>query len=178
MWRFQQIGASVLPKDDAIRLSVIRGPWRTNPGADEGKDSVGYSIYPHRGGWRDGKVEFQAMAFNSPLLAQQEPSHPKPKEPWGRRKETGVPNSYSLIKIDSDHVALYAMKQIEGFYDHDAIIRLVELEGREGDVTIELPRSLKAVETNLLEDTILGPIVEGTSLHFHMKPGDQDAALC
>jgi hypothetical protein len=69
------------------------------------------------------------------------------------------------------------MKQMEGFYDHDAIIRFVELEGREGDVTIELPRSLKAVETNLLEDTVLGPIGEGASLHFHMKPWDQDAAL-
>ena len=165
-------------KDNVIRLSVIRGPWRPDPRADEGTHSVGYSIYPHRGGWRDGKVEFQAMAFNSPLLAQQEPSHAKPEEPWGRKKETGLPDSYSLIKTDSDRVALYAMKQMEGFYDHDAIIRFVELEGREGDVTIELPRSLKAVETNLLEEHRL-------RTHWrrrfptlpHEAVGDQDAAL-
>jgi alpha-mannosidase len=109
------------------------------------------------------------MAFNSPLLALQEPSHASPQEQWATKKG-GLPDSYSFIKTDSDHVVLYAMKQMEGFYDTDAIIRFVELEGREGDVTIELPRSLKVVETNMLEDTVLGPVGEGSSIHFHMKP--------
>jgi alpha-mannosidase len=153
-----------------IRLSAIRGPWRPDPRADEGIHRFRYSIYPHRGSWRDGKVEFHALAFNSPLLAQQEPSHARPIEPWGRKKEMGLPDSYSLIKTESNHVALSAMKQMEGFYDHDAVLRFVELEGREGDVTVELPHSFKAVETNLLEDTALGPMGEGTSIHFHMKP--------
>jgi alpha-mannosidase len=62
------------------------------------------------------------------------------------------------------------MKQMEGFYDTDAIVRFVELEGREGNVTIQLPRSVKAVETNLLEDTLLEPIGEGSSIHFQVKP--------
>jgi len=53
-----------------------------------------------------------------------------------------------------------------------------ELEGREGDVTVELPHSLKAVETNLLEDTVLGPIGEGTSIHFHMKPWEIKTVRC
>ena len=156
-------------KDNVIRLSVIRGPWDPDPRADEGVHSVGYSIYPHRGGWRDGKVEFQAMAFNSPLLAQQEPAHASPQEQWATKKG-GLPDSFSFIKTHSDHVALYAMKQMEGFYDTDAIVRFVELEGREGDVSIEMPRSFKVIETNLLEDTVLGPIGEGSSIHFHMKP--------
>jgi alpha-mannosidase len=156
-------------KDNVIHLSVIRGPWGPDPRADEGVHSFSYSIYPHRGGWRDGKVEFQAMAFNSPLLARQELSHASPQEQWATKKG-GLPDSYSFIKTDSDHVALYAMKQMEGFYDTDAIVRFVELEGREGNVTIQLPRSVKAVETNLLEDTLLEPIGEGSSIHFQVKP--------
>jgi alpha-mannosidase len=156
-------------KDNLIRLSVIRGPWGPDPRADEGEHSFGYSIYPHRGGWKDGKVEFQALAFNSPLLALQEPAHASPQEQWAG-KQGGLPEAYSFIKTESDHVVLYAMKQMEGFYDTDAILRFFECEGREGDVSIQLPRSVRAVETNMLEDIILGPIGEGQTIHFHMKP--------
>jgi alpha-mannosidase len=128
-----------------------------------------YSIYPHSGGWREGKVQFQALAFNSPLLAMQEPEHASPQEQWGGKKG-GLPDDYSFIKTNSDHVVLYALKQMEGFYDTDAIARFVETEGREGDVTIELPRQVTATETTLLEDVSVGPVGEGATIKFHMKP--------
>ena len=156
-------------KDNAIHLSVIRGPWAPDPRADEGEHTFGYSIYPHRGGWREGKVVFQALAFNSPLLAMQEPQHASPQEQWAG-KSGGLPDSYSFIKTNSDHVVLYALKQMEGFYDTDAIARFVETEGREGDVTIELPRKVVATETTLLEDVNVGPVGEGSKIQFHMKP--------
>jgi len=156
-------------KDNLIRLSVIRGPWGPDPRADEGQHTLGYSIYPHRGGWKEGKVGFQAFAFNSPLLALQEPAHASPQEQWAGKKG-GLPDAYSFIKTESDHVVLYAMKQMEGFYDTDAILRFFECEGREGDVSIQLPRAVRVVETNLLEDIVLGPIGDGQDIHFHMKP--------
>jgi alpha-mannosidase len=59
---------------------------------------------------------------------------------------------------------------VEGFYDTDAILRFFECEGREGEVTIQLPRPVRVVETNLLEDTVVGSIGEGQTIHFHMKP--------
>jgi len=156
-------------KDNVIRLSVIRGPWGPDPRADEGHHSFGYSVYPHRGGWREGKVEFQALAFNSPLMALQEPAHASPQEQWAG-KAGGLPDAYSFIKTESDHVVLYAMKQMEGFYDTDAILRFFECEGREGDVSIQLPRSVRVLETNLLEDVVLGNIGEGQTIRFQMKP--------
>jgi alpha-mannosidase len=156
-------------KDNAIHLSVIRGPWGPDPRADEGEHIFGYSIYPHHGTWREGKVQFQALAFNSPLLVMQEPAHASPQEQWAGKKG-GLPDAYSFIKTRSDHVVLYALKQMEGFYDTDAIARFVECEGREGDVTIELPREVRATETTLLEDVSVGPVGEGTTLQFHIKP--------
>lgn len=62
------------------------------------------------------------------------------------------------------------MKQMEGFYDSDAILRFFECEGREGDVSIQLPRSVRVLETNLLEDVVLGTVGEGQAIHFRMKP--------
>jgi len=59
---------------------------------------------------------------------------------------------------------------MEGFYDTDAIARFVECEGREGDVTIEIPRQVRATETTLLEDVSVGPVGEGTTIQFHIKP--------
>jgi len=156
-------------KSNAIHLSVIRGPWDPDPRADEGEHTFGYSIYPHRGDWREGKVPQQAMAFNSPLISLQEPHHASSQEQWAGKKG-GLPDAYSFIKTDSDHVVLYALKQMEGFYDMDAIARFVETEGREADVTIHLPHAVKATETTLLEDVLVGPVGEGTTLKFHMKP--------
>ncbi|MCL5006265.1 MAG: glycosyl hydrolase-related protein [Acidobacteria bacterium] len=154
--------------NDIIRLSVIRGPWYPDPRADEGHHSFGYSIYPHAGGWREGKVEFQALDFNQPLLALQEPAHRSPQES-SAGEGGGLPESYSFIKTDSDHVILYAMKQMEGFYNKDPILRFFECEGRPGEVSVQFPFRVRAVETNLLEDTI-GPIGEGETIHFAMKP--------
>jgi alpha-mannosidase len=156
-------------KNSVIHLSAIRGPWAPDPRADEGEHTFGYSIYPHKGGWRESKVPFQAMAFNSPLLSMQEPQHASSQEQWAGKKG-GLPETYSFIKTDSDHVVLYALKQMEGFYDTDAIARFVEIEGREGDVTIHLPRQVRATETTLLEDVSVGPVGEGTTIQFHMKP--------
>ena len=156
-------------KDNVIRLSVIRGPWGPDPRADEGLHTFSYSIYPHQGGWREGKVVLEALAFNSPLISLQEPAHASPQEQWAG-KSGGLPEAYSFIKTDSDHVVLYALKQMEGFYDTDAILRLYETEGREGDVTLEFPRSLRVTETNFLEDVVIGPVGEGRTVRFHMKP--------
>jgi alpha-mannosidase len=157
-------------RDNAIHLSVIRGPWGPDPRTDEGEHEFGYSIFPHPGGWREGKVQFQALAFNSPLLALQEPKHPSPQWLWGNGRTAGLPDVYSFLKTGSDHVVLSALKQMEGFYDMDAIARFVEVEGREGDVTLEIPRKVRATETTLLEDVIVGPLGEGTTIKFHMKP--------
>jgi alpha-mannosidase len=155
-------------KDNLIRISVIRGPIFPDPRADEGFHAFAYSIYPHREGWREGKVMQQALAFNSPLLALQEPEHHRPRDPRSGQL-WGLPDAYSFVKTDSDHVLLYAMKQMEGFYDTDAILRFFECEGREGDVTLQLPRRVRATETDLLEETI-GPVGEGQTIRFHMKP--------
>lgn len=155
-------------KDNVLRISVIRGPIDPDPRADEGFHTFGYAIYPHQGGWREGKVMQQALAFNSPLLAMQEPAHHRPRVP-STGELAGLPDVQSFIRTDSDHVILYAMKQMEGFYDRDAILRFFECEGREGDVAIHLPFRVRASETNLLEETS-GVVGEGETIRFRMRP--------
>ena len=161
-------------ENNTIRISVIRGAVYPDPRADEGVHSFGYSIYPHKGGWREAKVMFQGLAFNAPLVALEETVHSRPDPRinaiiFSPDARSGLPDTFSFVKTDSDHVMLYAFKQMEGFYDTDPIVRFFECEGREGDVTIRFPYPVKATETDLLEETI-GPVGEGPSLTFHMKP--------
>ena len=161
-----------------LRLSVIRGAEIPDPRADDGYHEFGFAMYPHRGGWRDGKVPLHALNFNSPLIARQEDIHKSPEEliapctapgPQCYGKKGGVPDAWSGVQTHSDHVMLYAMKQRVGFNDTDAILRFFEYEGREGDVTVDFPFTVHASETNLLEDTI-GPLGSGTTISFHVKP--------
>jgi alpha-mannosidase len=154
--------------DNVIRISTIRGPVAPDPRSDEGHHSFGYSIFPHQGGWKEGKVEFQAQEFNSPLLALQEPVHVG-SDDQTREQGKGLPGAISFVKTRSDHVMLYAMKQMEGFYDSDAILRFFEFEGREGEVAVEFPFQVRAAETNLIEETI-GTIGNGQTIKFHMNP--------
>ncbi len=155
-------------KGNVVRLSAIRGPTAPDPRTDEGEHSFGYSIYPHNGGWKEGKVEFQALDFNSPFLAMQEPVHNASDDQTAEGKG-GVPSTFSFVTTGSDHVILYAMKQMEGFYDTDSILRFFECEGRQGEVTVQFPFKVRAVETNLLEETT-GKIGDGQAVKFHIEP--------
>jgi hypothetical protein len=53
-----------------------------------------------------------------------------------------------------------ALRSLESQHVENAELR-ASPKGREGDVSIQLPRAVHAVETNMLEDIILGPIGEG-----------------
>ena len=155
-------------KDGIVRISAIRGPTSPDPRADEGLHSFGYSLYPHRRSWREAQVEFRALEFNLPLIALQEPIH-EGSDDQLREGTGGVPSAFSFLSIAGDHVILSAMKQMEGFYDTDSILRFFECEGREGQVTVQFPFKIRAWETNLLEDDT-GPALEGHSVKLSLKP--------
>jgi len=155
-------------KDGTIRISAIRGPTSPDPRTDEGLHSFGYAVYPHRGDWKAGKVELRALEFNFPLIALQEPIH-NGSDDQMREGATGVPSAFSFVKVSGDHVILYAMKQMEGFYDTDSILRFFECEGREGQITVQFPFKVRATETNLLEENI-GTTTESDSVPLNLKP--------
>ncbi len=52
-------------KDNAIHLSVIRGPWAPDPRADEGEHVFGYAIYPapRRLARRQGAIPGHGLQF-------------------------------------------------------------------------------------------------------------------
>jgi alpha-mannosidase len=127
-------------KDNVVRLSVLRSPTEPAHNDDCGTHAVGYSVYPHPGGWREAGTKRRGYEFNYPLVAVKGEAH------GGR-----LPPEGSFFEVTPENVILSAVKKAEE--SDGLILRLYETEGRASQARISFmfpPKS--AVETNLLEE--------------------------
>jgi len=137
-------------KDNVLRLSLLRAPTWPDPETDQGFHEFTYSLYPHRGTWREAMTVRQGYELNYPLFAVAATQHGGP-----------LPASESFFNLDQDNVVVTAIKKAA---DDDAlIIRYYEWAGKKGDVRIRLPRAATgAWETNLME-TVQNPVALDSS---------------
>ncbi len=56
-------------KDNVMRLSLLRSPKWPDPTTDMGTHSIEYSLYPHKGNWKDANTVRKGYEFNHPLIA-------------------------------------------------------------------------------------------------------------
>jgi alpha-mannosidase len=139
------------PADTLLRLTLLYTPGVTQPffeqrWQDWGRHDFTYAIYGHTGDWRNGKSDWQAMRLGQPLVTFSTVPH-----------EGKLGRSYSVLHLDSDQIAVRALKLAE---DSDqVIVRLQELNGTNaGSVTLSANGGLtKAAEVNGVE-TPLHPL--------------------
>ena len=132
------------PSPGTLRLSLVRSPRSLRGHAhqmtqDWALHRFKYALYGHSGDWRSGTVQ-QAARLNQPLRAFR-------VEPVRRDR----PRRVSLGHVDSDHVAIRALKRTE---DGDEwVVRLQELVGDEQrEVTVSLAEPIEAArETDGVE---------------------------
>lgn len=113
---------------------------------ERGKHYFRYSIYPHKGDYKEAKIVQRGMEFNNPLIFVFSDSH------------TGeFPKKYSFIKINPQNVIVNVFKKSE---DGDSLIlRIYETEGRDCEYEIEFFKQLKKVEkVSLTEDEVYGSV--------------------
>jgi alpha-mannosidase len=129
-------------KDNVLRLTLIKSPIRPDPLADQGLHQFTYSLLPHAGNWRVGRVAQHAYDLNYPLHVDYLAAH----------ERASLPSSYSFAQVDTDHVMIETVKRAE---DGDGwIVRMYEYQqSRNNTITITFGRPLaRAVECNLLEE--------------------------
>ncbi len=128
-------------RGNELALSLLRSPILPDKLADEGEQSLTYSLLPHAGDWIAGGVLAEAEDLNRPLF----------HSPAG-----AADAEHRFLKVDGAKVALGALKPAE---DGDGLIlRLYEAAGGRGPVSIAPPRGWAvAGEVNLLEDAIDAP---------------------
>jgi len=144
-------------KGNVLRLSLLRSPEWPDPHADEGHHEFTYSLYPHRGTWRDDFTVNRGYELNYKLIAVQTVSH------------TGsVGAVWSFLQTDPN-VIVTAVKKAE---DDDAlIVRFYEWAGKEGDVRVALHGDVQgASETDLMERSIASLHITDNMVTVHTKP--------
>jgi len=144
-------------KGNVLRLSLLRSPEWPDPHADEGHHEFTYSLYPHRGSWRDAFTILQGYQLNYKLIAMQTEKH------------TGALGSvFSFLQTDPN-VIVTAVKKDED--DDSLIVRFYEWAGKENDVKVAVHgKVLAASETDLMEKPIGSVAVDHDILTVHTKP--------
>lgn len=148
-------------KNNVIGLTLLRSPTRPAYNTDRGIHNIRYSIYPHRGGWKESNVVQKSYEFKYPLIAYVE----------GRHKGL-LPKNYSFISIWPKNAIIECIKKAED--DKDLIIRIYECNGVKTrvQITLNINKTIKnAYKTNLLEDEVLEKIeIDGNKLNFLLNP--------
>ncbi len=126
-------------KANVLRISLLRSPTWPDPDADRGHHSFSYSLYPHRGDWKQALTVRRGYEFNYKLSAMQVEPH-----------AGTLPAAQSFVDIKENNVVLTAVKKAE---DSNALIfRFYEWAGKAGEVQLTVPPGATgATSTNLME---------------------------
>lgn len=136
-------------KDSTIRLTLLKSGIYPNPEADNGHHHFTYSLYTHKGDYRQGKVIEEAENLNRPLIlipaAGDRSLGINTKDSISERKtsdsSTYLPNSFGIIDIgDAEGIFIDTVKKAEE--SDDVIVRMYEGYGLDHDIKVSVPDAL------------------------------------
>ncbi len=147
-------------KGNTMRITLIRTSYSPDVKPDYGRHEVLYSIYPHKGDWREAQTFRRGYEVNHPLEALVIEAS---------TVGGSTPDTQSFVQVEPENVVLSCMKRAED--SEDVIIRVYDATGDGGDVKITFKYGVKeACEVDLMERPI-GPVeVRGETLMFKIKP--------
>ncbi len=146
-------------KGSEAAVSLWHGAFYPDPEADRGPQETRLAIYPHKGGWQEGRTLQRGREFNAPLLVRSPMVHPG-----------ALPAETSFVKVGPENVILSALKKDMGYYERNWIVRLYEAYGRATEARLELPWEVTASETDLIERPTGNVIGQGRIVTIPLKP--------
>jgi alpha-mannosidase len=146
-------------KGSEARVSLWHGATYPDPEADRGPQETRIAIYPHKGGWKDGRTLQRGREFNAPLIARSPMVH-----------AGTLPAETSFVKIGPENVVLSALKKDMGYYERNWIVRVYEAYGRSTEARLELPWEVTASETDLIERPTGKTIGQGRIVTIPLRP--------
>lgn len=145
-------------KESVMRLTLLKSATHPNVDADREVHEFTYSLYPHKGGWKEAGTVQMAYELNCPMYAKVEDAHP------GTLRE-----EFSMVSVDRDNVVVEVVKKAE---DSEAIIvRLYECYNRRTTATLCFFKEIaKAAECDLMENELTEMHMNGNQIAFEIKP--------
>ncbi|MFA6794604.1 MAG: glycoside hydrolase family 38 C-terminal domain-containing protein [Proteiniphilum sp.] len=129
-----------------LRITLMRAAGSPDIYPNLGKFNVSYALFPHQDDWKNG-VWIEGDDFNLPIEAHEPPSLALVKTHATR------PDSESFISLEGKGAYMTGMKKAED--TNELVIRIVEVEGNNQQVTLHLPKNIHTVrKLNFLENDI------------------------
>jgi len=142
-------------KDSDIGLTLIKSGIEPNPVTDQEMHTFTYSLYPHKGGWRDGGTIEQSYYLNQPAVAC--------------NGANNAEKTFSLCSTDAKNVVIETIKSAEN--GDGTVVRLYESDNSLTNATLTWNRPFSIVEEcNLLEEKIDDVCFDGSEINFTIKP--------
>jgi alpha-mannosidase len=138
-------------KGNTMRMTILRTSYSPDPSPDRGRHEVLYSIYPHKGDWKQAQTFRRGYEVNHPLecIAVAE-----------RRREGSMRDSKSYVEIDSENVVLSCLKMAEE--SNETVVRVYDATGEGGRAEISFDFKIKeAAEMDLVERRVDGLKAQG-----------------
>lgn len=152
------------PSDNMVRLTLlytpgIRGYYADQAVQEFGQHEMLYALYGHKGDWKKGNSNNQALRINQPLIAFQAPQH-----------EGYLGKEFSFMEINNPDVVLSALKKAEN--GDEIIIRVIETKGKEAkNVQIAFAKEIvSAKELNGQEQLLGDANIKSGKLAFDLTP--------
>lgn len=129
-------------EDNIMKISLLKSATKPNPEADRGLHKFTYSLYPHKGDYREGGTVKEGYLLNMPLEIQ------------GINKNEGIlPEQYSLLQTNKESVVIETIKKAEN--DDSVIVRLYDSYNQKTYVDVTAAFDFKDVYIcDLLENNI------------------------
>lgn len=149
-------GVSV--NDGIVGISLLKSALYPNPAADKEHHSFTFSIFPHKGSFKEAGTIRRAYELNNPLVSCRK-----------EKKGGSLSPLASLISTDAENVVIEVVKQAE--QGDAAIIRLYETFNRRDTARLHFAYPVKALyECDMLEKEQQELAISGTEAEIAVKP--------
>lgn len=143
--------------ENELTLSLLKAATYPNPEADRGLNSFTYSLYPHIGGFAEGKTVQESYLLNMPFETV-EVSNGK----------GALPALFSLVSCDKDNICLETVKKAEE--DDSIIVRMYDAFNQKTEATLTFGFDFKeAYIVSLTEENETKLAVNGRSIKIPVK---------
>ena len=142
---------------NVMKLSLLKAATYPDPNADRGHHEFTYSLLPHRGDHREGRVIEEGYKLNMPLIAR------------SIGAQSGeMPEQWSVLRTAQENVVIETIKKAED--DASLIVRFHEAHNRKSRVNITTGFDFREVFlVDLMEENPVRLEHEGRAVAFPVR---------
>lgn len=142
-----------------VRLTMLKSATYPDPMADKCLHEFSYSLYPHKGDFREAGTIRRAYEFNNPMTAS-----------LISKQENGtLHEKYSYVNIDGENAFIETVKKAED--QSGIIVRVCDEFNEQTERTLEFGFDISsAYLCDMLENELEALRIEGRKVKFKLKP--------